>query len=230
MFRTRLRRRLQIACSHRGSDWGGAHRRPTALSGGAASCSSPAPRSQQPAMRLQAHGLLNMLRVANAIDSSTVSTGSEQRRLDPTGHGQVNPFTVSICGPDLAFSTDSAVRWRLDISAASSPSSSNCPLGWCGGVLVPGARSQPSAMRLRAHGLHDVLHVVDATSSSTVPAGSARRRLIRPGTARRTLSRSPPKVPTRRLHTAATNRADRSRLGHDLCGLACAYRRACILV
>ena len=73
-------------------------------------------------MRLQAHGLLNMPRVANAIDSSTVSTGSEQRRLDPTGHGQVNPFTVSIRGPDPAFSMDSAVRRRLDISAASSPS------------------------------------------------------------------------------------------------------------
>ena len=57
-------------------------------------------------MRLQAHGLLDMLRVANAIDSSTVSTGSEQRRLDSTGHGQVNPLTVSICGPDPAFSTD----------------------------------------------------------------------------------------------------------------------------
>ena len=107
MFRTCLHRRLQVACNHRGADCAYGTARivvQTALSGGAASCSPQAIRSQPSAMRLQAHGLLDMLRVANAIDSSTVSTGSEQRRLDPTGRGQVDPLTVSICGPDPAFS------------------------------------------------------------------------------------------------------------------------------
>ena len=44
-----------------------------------------------------------MLRVANAIDSSTVSAGSVRRRLDLTGRGQVDPLTVSIYGLDPAF-------------------------------------------------------------------------------------------------------------------------------
>ena len=47
---------------------------------------------------------------------------AEWQRLDQTGRGQVDPLTVSICGPDPAFSTDSAGRRRLSISAASSPS------------------------------------------------------------------------------------------------------------
>jgi len=53
-------------------------------------------------MRSQAHGLRDMLRVAFAIDSSTVSAGSARRRLDLTEHGQVDPLTVFIYGPDPA--------------------------------------------------------------------------------------------------------------------------------
>ena len=55
-----------------------------------------------------------MLWVANAIDSSAVSAGSARRRRDPTGHGQVDPLTVSIGGLDPAFEMDSTVRRRLD--------------------------------------------------------------------------------------------------------------------
>ena len=44
-----------------------------------------------------------MLRVANALDSSTVSAGSVRRRLDLTGRGQVDTLTVSIYGLDPAF-------------------------------------------------------------------------------------------------------------------------------
>ena len=122
-------------------------------------------------MRLQAHGLLDMLRAASATDSSTVSTGSEQRRLDSTGHGQVNPLTVSIRGPDPAFSTDYDVRRRLGVSAESTPSSegswsaisatrsahaggrassSSHPIGRRGFVLISGIYGQRSATRLRA--------------------------------------------------------------------------------
>jgi len=43
-----------------------------------------------------------MLRVANAIDRKTVSAGSARWRLDLTEHGQVDPLTVFIYGPDPA--------------------------------------------------------------------------------------------------------------------------------
>ena len=61
-----------------------------------------------------------MLRVANALDSSTVSAGSVRRRLDLTGRGQVDTLTVSIHGLDPAFSMASTRR-RLCISAESTP-------------------------------------------------------------------------------------------------------------
>ena len=79
---------------------GGAHPRRAAHPGGAASCSSPALRSQQSAMRFQAHGICCGWRTA--IDSSTVSAGSARRRLDLTGRGKVDPLAVSAYGLDQA--------------------------------------------------------------------------------------------------------------------------------
>ena len=104
-------------------------------------------------------------------DSSTVSTSSARRRLDLTERGQVDPLTVSICGPDPAFSTASTVRRRLGVSAESTPSaagswsaisttrsahtgerasSSSHPIGRRGEVLISGIYDQPLATRLRA--------------------------------------------------------------------------------
>ena len=97
---------------------GGAHPRRAAHPGGAASCSSPALRSQQSAMRFQAHGICCGWRTA--IDSSTVSAGSARRHLDLTGRGKVDHLTVSIYGLDPAFSMASTRR-RLGVSAESTP-------------------------------------------------------------------------------------------------------------
>ena len=120
----------------------------------------------------------------------------------------MDTLTVSIHGLDPAFSM-APTRRRLGVSAESTPSaegllsatfaarydivhtgerapSSSHPIGRCGEVLVSGIEGQPSATRIRAQRpRRDILlRAAYAANSSTVSAGSARRRLDSTGPGR----------------------------------------------
>ena len=102
------------------------------------------------------HGLVHGLDLARL--------GSDRPR-----HRCYGPVYADDCGLTAAIAAPTAhTGW--------SASSSDCPLGWCGVVLVSDTYCQPPAMKLQAHGLLDMLRVANAFDSSTVSRGSERRR------------------------------------------------------